>query len=272
MTPRNPTNYMKTNFPVRAATQAALQLAVAVLVLGPARAQDAQKAEEPKKKTWESVASADAALTRGNSRTFLGTISLNTQRKWESDEVFLGAGAGYGNSTVKDSTGQEVTSETQDFLRGSAQYNHLFTDRFYGGLRLEGLHDNIADINYRFTVSPVAGYYFIKETNTSLSAEIGPSLVTQELGHDRSTYMGLRVGQRFDHKFDTGARIWESLEWIPQVDNFDNWILNAEAGVSAPIVKALDVRLVAQDNYNNQPASGRLKNDFRLLAGIGYRF
>jgi hypothetical protein len=157
-------------------------------------------------------------------------------------------------------------------VKGFGQYNHLFTERFYGGLRLEGLHDNIADINYRFTVSPMAGYYFIKETNTFLSGEVGPSLVYQQVGGETKTYAGLRIAERFEHKFGGGAKVWENVEWIPQVDNFDNWILNAEVGVSAPVYKALDVRLVAQDNYNNQPAAGHLKNDLKLLAGIGYRF
>jgi len=225
----------------------------------------------PPKKIWDSVAAADLAMTRGNSRSFLATVSINSHAKWETDELLLGAGAGYGDTTTKNN-GVETKTETQDYLKGFAQYNHLFTERFYGGIRLEGLHDNIADINYRFTVSPMAGYYFIKETNTSLAAEIGPSLVTQEVGGKKDTYCGLRLAERFEHTFAGGAKIWESVEWIAQVDKFDNWILNAEAGVSAPVYKALDVRLVAQDNYNNQPATGHLKNDFKLLAGIGYRF
>jgi putative salt-induced outer membrane protein YdiY len=246
---------------------------VTALVLGSSSPSAADtKPLEPPKKLWNSVVSLDLTLTRGNSDTFLATTTINTQRKWAMDELLLGGGAGYGNTTVKDSTGKETTNETQDYLKGFGQFNHLFSKRFYAGLRIEGLHDNIADINYRFTLSPIAGYYFIKETNTFLSGEAGPSLVYEELGGDTQTYMGLRVAERFEHKLATKARIWHNLEWIPQVDDFDNWILNAEVGVSAPVYKALDVRLVAQDTYNNKPASERLKNDLKLLAGVGYRF
>jgi len=88
----------------------------------------------------------------------------------------------------------------------------------------------------------------------------------------RQTYAGFRLGERFEHTFAGGAKVWETLEWIPQIDEFSNWILNAEIGVSAPIVKSLDVRLVAQDTYNNHPAMDHLKNDLKVLAGIGYRF
>jgi len=118
----------------------------------------------------------------------------------------------------------------------------------------------------------MAGYYLIKETNTSLSVEAGPSFVYQKLAGVESTYMGARVAERFEHKFETGAKIWESAEWIPQVDKVENWILNLEAGVSAPITKSLDARLVVQDSYNNRPADDRLKNDLKLMAGIGYKF
>ena len=236
-------------------------------------AQDASAVTNaPPKPHWESVASADATLTRGNSKTFLGTITINSTRKSASDEILLGGSAGYGETTTKQSNGSELTTETADFLKGFAQYNHLFTERLYAGLRLEGLHDNIADINYRFTVSPLAGYYFLKHTNTFLSAEVGPSYVYEEIGGEHLSYAAARIGERYEYKFKTGARIWQTAEWYPQVDRFKNWILNAEIGVSAPITKSLDARLVAQDTYNNEPAAGLLKNDLKLLAGIGYRF
>ncbi|HLH55385.1 MAG TPA: DUF481 domain-containing protein [Verrucomicrobiae bacterium] len=266
---------MKSNCSVltgRIVRKAALCLTAWLMCSGHVFAEDAPKPDDPKKKLWDSVASVDLTLTRGNSRSFLGTVSVNTKRKWEFDELLLGGAAGYGNSSAKNSSGQDVTTENQDYLRGFAQFNHLFSERFYSGLRVEGLHDNVAGINYRLTVSPLAGYYFIKQTNTLLSAEAGPTLVDEELAHKTSTYLAFRAAERFEYKFDSGAKIWETVEWISQVDRVENWILNAEVGVSAPITKAIDARLMAQDTYNNRPASGRLKNDLKLLAGIGYRF
>lgn len=227
----------------------------------------------PPPKHWESVAAAAATLTRGNSRSFLGTVTIDSKGKYEPNEFLLGGAAGYGDTTTKDSTGADVTTKTQDYLKGYAQWNHLFTDRLYAGLKVDGLHDNIADINYRFTVDPMVGYYFIKKPLTELAGEIGPSYVYQQLdSQSAQSYAALRVAERFEHKFAGGAKIWESVEWIAQVDKFDNWIANAELGISAPMSKALDVRLVLDDTYNNQPAPGREKNDLKLLAGIGYKF
>ena len=137
---------------------------------------------------------------------------------------------------------------------------------------MEGLHDDIAGIDYRLTISPLVGYYILKCTNTFVTAEAGPSYINERLNDHTDSYAAARLAQRFQYKFSAGAKLWENVEWLPQVDRFGNWILNAEAGISAPINKSLDVRLVADDSYNNQPASGLLKNDLKLMAGIGYKF
>lgn len=247
----------------------------AALMLGSHAAPSADAKPEAKKPTWETVANAGVTLTRGNSKNFLASAGINSSKKWSKDEVFLGANAAYGNTTVK---GEQTT--TDHYLKGSGQYNHIFDDRPYGGIKVDGVYDKIAGIHYRFTISPLAGYYFIKATNMLLSAEVGPSLITEEVvskinGRDRideNTYLALRVGQRFEYKFGSGAKLWETLEWMPQVTDFNNWLLNFELGLSAPITKKLEARLVLDDTYDNVPPVGRLKNDLKLIAGLAYKF
>jgi putative salt-induced outer membrane protein YdiY len=251
---------------------AVAMLAASVVVGTCAAAPPATNAPAPPKK-WETIASAGVTLTSGNSKTFLATIGLNANRKWSHDEILLGASAGYGETTTGTRAPDDNrTDVTQQYVKGFSQYNHLFGARFYGGLRAEGLYDKIAAVDYRFTISPLSGYYLIKEPATSLGVEAGPSVVLEKVGGEENTYLGGRIAERYEYKFKTGAKIWESAEWITQLDDVDNWIANAEAGISAPIVKTLDVRLVVQDTYDNRPAPNRLKNDFKLIAGFGYRF
>jgi len=233
---------------------------------------------------WESAAAVGVALTRGNSENFLATASINTARKWSKDEMLLGASAGYGETTSEieepnptpppaTRTKEEHTTTAQ-FVRGFGQWNHLFTERFYSGLRLDGVYDEVAGIDYRFTVSPLAGYYLIKQPNIFLALEAGPSFVAENLAGDPATqYFALRFGERFQYKFaGDRARFWQSVDWFPRVDDFHNWFLNFEAGIAATIVKALELRLVAYDTYDNVPAQGRKNNDFKLTAQLGYKF
>ena len=99
----------------------------------------------PKPTAWDVSAAAGLTLTRGNSRTTLGTASVLGVKKWELNELDLGADGVYGEANG-------VRSAEQ--LHGFGQYNRLFTDRFYGYARLDGLYDGVADIDYRVTAGP----------------------------------------------------------------------------------------------------------------------
>jgi putative salt-induced outer membrane protein YdiY len=250
--------------------QFGLSLATALLVgTGLASGQDQNapttNAPPPPKDPWETTAAAGFTLTRGNSRTELATLSLDTKRKWDSNEALAGAQAGYG---------EDRDVRNTDFATAFAQYNRLFTERFYAGLRVSFNYDGIADLSYRVTVSPLAGYYLIKSTNTTLSVEVGPALVCEKFEHqDPDSYWGFRAGERFDHKLSATTKIWESISYVPQVDRWSqNYVLTGEAGIDAAITKQWSLRVVFQDIYDSLPAKGRLKNDVRLIAGTAYKF
>jgi hypothetical protein len=131
------------------------------------------------------------------------------RHSWTNNEVLLGAGAGYGESTTT-VNGNKVDTVNQSYIRGYGQWNYLFTPQTYGGVRVTGEHDDTADLAYRAIVSPLVGYYFIKQTNTFLAGEVGPSFVTEKfVDVSADNYIGLRIGERFQHKFDSGAKIWE---------------------------------------------------------------
>lgn len=245
----------------------------------PARAQDAK----PEDKGWESVAGAGVTLSRGNTKNFLATANLDITRKWSKDVALLGASAAYGKTTAINRNDGLVDPEnkTAANLKGYGQWNHLFTERFYGALRVDGLHDDISDVFYRLSVSPLAGYYFIKTPATTLSADIGPSWIVERIGAGPGDtdgemgargYLGLRLGERFEHKFESGARIWQTADLTPEFENWENYVFNFTVGVSAPITKALGVQVVADDTYDHRPTPGRLKNDFKLTAGLNYKF
>lgn len=215
------------------------------------------------KSAWESSISAGLSLTKGNSDTLLTTVAYKTRRKTRENEFTFGADGSYGeNDNVKN-------NET---LHGVGQFNHLFSDRFYGYLNAEGLHDGIADLQYRFTFSPGAGYYFLKETNTTLAGEAGPGLIVQQLGGVDTTYATLRLAERFEYKLDNGARVWEKAEFLPQVNKLGNFLVNAEIGAEAALTKTLSLRVTVQDNFINQPAPGRKSNDVKLISGLVYKF
>ena len=196
-----------------AGSRPAIALAAVLMCVtsGIALAQSADPPASPKTTTWATTASAALTLTRGNSDTFLTTVNLDTKRKWEKNELDLGASGGYGNSTVNN-----VTTKNTEFVQGYGQFNRLFGDRFYSALRLDGQYDGIAGVYYRFKISPMAGYYLIKNNEMSLAVEGGPSLILEHLqGQQSDAYWAARAAERFSYKLSATAKLWESLEYLP---------------------------------------------------------
>jgi putative salt-induced outer membrane protein len=218
---------------------------------------------EPPPSLWESSAFMGFTLTRGNSDTVLVTANVKTTKKEKENEWAFGADGSYGE------TDSVKNSET---LHGYGQYNRLFSDRFFGYLRADALHDGIADLDYRFMISPGVGYYLIKEKATSLAVEAGPGYVIEKRGGIDDSYATLRLAERFEHKFSDRARVWQSVEYLPDLGDFPNYVINFEAGIAATIAKNLELSVVLQDNYVNQPAAGLHRNDVKLISGVTYKF
>lgn len=237
-----------------------LALATALLA-SPVMGADAVVEEKPK---WETSAAFGFTLTSGNSDTVLGTASLLSLKKWELNELSAGVNGSYG----------EVEGvKNNELVRGTVQYNRLLGDTdsyFYGKADL--LHDSVADVEYRLSVSPGYGYYFVKNDRTKLSAEVGPGYIFEKLGSGEDDYLTLRVGERFEHKISERARLWQSLEFMPQVEEFANYLIVAEIGIESDLTEKMSLRVSFQDNYDNRPAPGRKSNDLRLVTGIGYKF
>jgi len=216
-----------------------------------------------KKYPWRSSVSAGLTLTRGNKSTTLFTAEFLTQRKTPTDEYLLGLGGAYGNQDSK---------ETVNNYKVFTQWNHFFTGRSYGYLRAEGLSDHVADLDYRLTIGPGVGYYLIKNTNTLLAAEAGAGYEAQRLGGRDETFATVRLAERFEHKINDHARIWQSVELLPQVDKLENYMVNFEIGIEAAISKSFSLKTCLDDTYANRPAAGRKKNDVKLVAGVSYKF
>ena len=223
------------------------------------------------KAVWKSSVAAGLTLTSGNSETTLGTLTADTAGKWDHSELGFGANGAYGESKAP---GQAQSTRTAEMLHGYTQYNWLFTERLYGYGRVEGLHDGVADIKYRVSLGPGAGYYFIKTTNTDLSAEAGPGYVFEKLGNESCSYGSLRVGEKFHQALSDRARLWQTAELLPQVDDLNNYVVNAELGIEADLTrdKKLALRSYITDTYNNVPAPGRKKNDLAWITAIAYKF
>jgi putative salt-induced outer membrane protein YdiY len=217
---------------------------------------------------WKVKAGANLALAKGNSDTFLVGADILAVKKWDKNELFMGADAAYGDDKQSDEERRTTVQNYGAFL----QYNRLITDRWYAYLNVSGRQDRIADIDYRFVISPGVGYYFIKTDRTQLSGEVGPGVVFEEVGDETSNYFIIRFAEHFRHKLSERAFIFQNFEFLPQIDDWDNYVINFDIGVEALLTQRFGLRVTFADIYRSEPAPGREHNDLRLLAGLTYNF
>lgn len=228
---------------------------------GVMRAADAPAVDTNK---WEGSVAAGFTLTTGNSESALATLAFKAERKWQKDEWSLGAKAAYGESD-----GDKAT-ETADVF---AQYNRLLNERLYVGARIGLMHDDPADVYYRLTLGPLIGSYLIKEEKHTWKAEFGPSYVVEKAPKGTSNYIALRFAERSDHQINDKVKLWQSVELLPQVEDFENFIINAEVGAESALTERLALRVVLQDTYDNDPPpSAKNRNDVKLITSLAYKF
>ncbi len=215
-------------------------------------------------KIWSGTGTFGLTATSGNVNSVLVNGKINAERKTKIDDLTLESDGAYGEiSSVKNA----------ESLHGCAQENHTFVDdTWYGYGRGDGLHDAIADVEYRFTTSAGAGYYFIKNKMTTLSTEAGPAFETEHLDDEYHDYPTARIAQNFVQQIDDHAKLWENVEFIPPLTFPDAFLVNAQVGVDTPLTKKLSLETYVQDNFANVPAPGFKDNDVKVVSGIVFKF
>ncbi len=233
---------------------------------------------------WETSIALNLGLNGGNSESLNVRGDFLTKREFGQHQIQIGADAAYSDATTKSvENGQLIETDTTNVNNygGFLQYNYLITDRWYAGARLEGRHDDIAGVNYRIATTANVGYYLIKKDQMFLTAEAGPGYIWEELdGSGKNDYATIRFAENFEWKFAEKTRLFQSFEYLPEIADFGNFLMNAVVGIETDIAKGLALQVVFRNFYRSNPAEWagtdpvvfRDKNDYQLLAGVIYRF
>lgn len=205
------------------------------------------------------------SLNDGNSETMQANVALNTEGQREDlGSVQAGAEFNYGESTVDDER-----DTTIDNFRVFAGARKTLTEMTFLSMNAEYEHDEIADVDYRASLSPGGGYYVFKRDSGNLSFDIGPSYVWEEVSGARDDYLAVRLLERFEHELSSSSKCWQSLEYLPGVDDLSDYLLSAELGIEAAINSHMNLRVVLKDKYDSTPGDGNEENDLSLMAGVG---
>lgn len=225
-------------------------------------------AQEAKPGAFKNTFSAGLSLTDGNSETLQANATLLTEGEKEGlGSVRAGVEANYGESTV--ASNKQTTVEN---VRVFANAKKTVSPRTFAALNGEALYDSIAMIDYRVTLGPGFGVFLVKNGQTSFSIEAGPSYIWEKVAGVKDDYLALRCAERVEHAFSKTAKVWQSFEYLPRLDDFGDYLMTAEVGAEAALNARLNLRIVLQNKYDSTPGAGLEKNDLALIAGISVSF
>ncbi len=210
---------------------------------------------------WEVTGAAGLGLSRGNQDTLNFSAQLLATYLKDADEALLGVDYTYGET--------DSTTNVHN-AHGLAAYNRTLAGPFYAGILAEAWYDEIAALDYRFSVMPTAGFYLIKNDTTVLALEGSAGYVWEEQDSISRGYAAFRLGQRFSHTTAGGVKLTESVSWMPEFEDTDNWLLVAQAGLAVPVSTHWAVGVSGRYTIDNTPAAGLEKDDLAVLATLSY--
>ena len=257
----------------------AVMLVLAMAVSASAAEKKADEAAAPKD-GWTTALNAGLTMTDGNSETMAANVGLTTEGVKDGlGSVIAGADFNYGESTVSSTatdpaTGESVVTETEETTVENAKafvnVKKTLSAKTFAYLDGSVLYDDVALIDYRATLGPGLGFYLVKNDKRQLSLEAGPSYVWEKVDGASNDYLALRFAERYSCQATKTAKLVQSLEYLPEAEDFDNYLLTAEIGVEAAMNDHLSLRVVLQDKYDSTPAAGAERNDLSLIAGLGF--
>ncbi|MDD5521851.1 MAG: DUF481 domain-containing protein [Kiritimatiellae bacterium] len=230
------------------------------------------KPNETQQSGWSRSANVGITMTRGNSKTFLSSGSIIAERKGGDIEVRLGLEANYGEAELTETNGTSVTENNVNDARIFTELRKTLSHRTYFYSKADALTDRIAGIDYRLIIGPGFGFYLIKNDKESLGTDIGISYIREVPNQDTENIAALRVSERYDLKISQTSKLWQSIEYMPALNDFNRFLMNAEMGLEAAINTSMSLRVVAQDKYNSEPPEEKEKNDLLMITGVAFKF
>ncbi len=221
-------------------------------------------ADTEEKNPWDRSVALGYDKKSGN--TDKSSFKLNLGVKWDVEKM---------RWTLDGTMNYGKTDDVKDDDKGKllTEYRYKQTARFYENIFASGEYDKMADLDYRYIPGVGAGYTIYKSDVQELSASLGPTYLMEKYSNGKKIdYWAAQFAFDYQGKIKQGTKYWTKGSANLRIDNTENYLLNGEVGVEAPLGYGLGLRLVLSDEYNNIPAEDKKRNDVTLSSGLSFSF
>ncbi len=160
-----------------------------------------------------------------------------------------------------------------DGVRSSESYgtelrlDHQARPQFYSFGFLGWFKDNFAGIKDRYILGGGAGYKILEGPPHSLSVEGGPNLTSEHYTDDSSrAYLAARFFAEYGYAFTEKNRFAQTVEFLYDFDDTNNYGLNSETGLIAVIDGDFSLKISYRVEYDHQPVPAILSSTDKVLS------
>jgi len=237
------------------------------------------KAVDPVAEKWHGNVNVAYNAARGNTYENSATVLANVNRRWEKDR--LSADFNYSYADSGKSSGSKT--KTTDRWLVDVKHDHFWFEKVYHYENGRFERDEIQDLDSRFRLGLGAGYQWLDNAvfestgKWNFNQEVGVNWVREEYG-DGDSKKGGFAALRYAHhlgyipKWYTNVEFFHNVEILPEVDEWEKFLSNADVGFSTKLIMDFDLIAKIEWEHNSQPSGDRKKNDLRYIVGLGYKW
>lgn len=216
-------------------------------------------------KGWKGQVEGGLAGSSGNTERFGARAALGLKR--ETSKMITTFGAGY---LYASDEGNKTESKGEVFGRnewklGSSKW------RFYATAKAE--YDEFQNWDWRVSAFVGFGYELIKTDSTLFVPRIGVGASKEIGGSENKITPELDLGWDFEHKFNENAKIFNTFDFYPALDQFGPYRFETKLGLEVMVSKEnnLSLKVGVEDKYDSTP-DGKKRNDVNYFLTLAWAF
>ena len=214
-------------------------------------------AEEKKK--WTDQAELSFVDTGGN--TDVTSLSAKNLLKYAFAEDLVGSwklAALYGKTDGVKTAESYATELRMDYS---------YTEQIYFAGIGGWFKDTFAGIESRYYVGPAVGYRYLTGPKHFVTGEVGLNYVMEEyIDETDSNYLQGRLFGIYEYAFTEKNRFSQSLEFLYDFEDSDNYNINSETAVISALSDAFSLKASYLIKYDNEPVPSTLNDTDTILS------
>jgi putative salt-induced outer membrane protein YdiY len=133
--------------------------------------------------------------------------------------------------------------------------------------------NRFANIGRRFEEGAGLGYTMIERAHHRLTAELGSQFVQQRnLEKESDSFLAGRAAELYRYTIKADTYFEERVEFLPNLETNEDYRVNAEANLVAPVSRHLALKLGYVVRFDNRPEADVKKTDRFFTSGLQVSF